>query len=559
MLTRIPLADAYDVTLSQNLDASTGAGGWIYCTSVPSSALPAGYTTSLRIDPGTSRAEEIEVDLLDPVNKRWRIKTRNLEQGMGIVTVAQAHPNGSKAIISDSYAFWKAVADAINNFQGPISTYADEAARDAAIPSPANGMLCYVSSVGQLMQYVSGNWLTIASGTDFASTRSLAGGSLANNGELYRDSTDSNSLYYKNNSGTSVKLLVEATGKLDSSVYDFATLSDAIAGTDNTKPMTALRTQQQVFTYFGSGVEGDATITGGTTTLTRDMAYNNLTITGTGVLAPNGYRVFVKGSLTIQAGGKISFNGNAGGAGGAGGGSQGAAGTAGAALNNAGSFTGHVAGQAGGLGNTSGLNGAAGGNGTATNPSFSATAGAAGGAGANFSGNGGAGGASGASTRGLLYNRLQTLEDIFAAFSIPAAYGISTAFFPTTQYKAAGGSGGGGGGAGGSAGAQYGGSGGGSGSSGGILSIFANTLNNAGTIEANGGAGGAGGNSPSYGGGGGGGGGSGGVVWLVYRTLTALGTVTANGGAAGAAGTGTANGTAGSSGVSGVIIQKLVS
>lgn len=60
--------------------------------------------------------------------------------------------------------------------------------------------------------------------------------------------------------------------------------------------------------YFGDWADGDVTISSGTTTLTRDMYYNNLTITSPWVLNPNGYRVFVK--WTIAWTGTINRNGN---------------------------------------------------------------------------------------------------------------------------------------------------------------------------------------------------------------------------------------------------------
>lgn len=83
--------------------------------------------------------------------------------------------------------------------------------------------------------------------------------------------------------------------------------------------------------YFGDGSDSDVTISSGTTTLSTDMFYNNLTLSGTGILNPNGYKVFVKGKLTIAAGAKIQRNGTTGTAGtnvasaGAGGGAGGAA------------------------------------------------------------------------------------------------------------------------------------------------------------------------------------------------------------------------------------------
>src|SRR6478736_4653145 len=49
---------------------------------------------------------------------------------------------------------------------------------------------------------------------------------------------------------------------------------------------------------FGTGADGNVTIASGTTTLVRDMCYNNLTITA-GTLVMNGFRVFVAGILDL--------------------------------------------------------------------------------------------------------------------------------------------------------------------------------------------------------------------------------------------------------------------
>jgi hypothetical protein len=58
---------------------------------------------------------------------------------------------------------------------------------------------------------------------------------------------------------------------------------------------------------FGSGVDGDVIISSNTT-LTRDMVYNNLTVNSGYNLYPNGYRIFVKDTLTNN--GTISVRGN---------------------------------------------------------------------------------------------------------------------------------------------------------------------------------------------------------------------------------------------------------
>jgi hypothetical protein len=60
---------------------------------------------------------------------------------------------------------------------------------------------------------------------------------------------------------------------------------------------------------FGSGADGSQTITA-STTLTRDMYYDDLTV-GPGVtLNPGGFRVFVSGALTLRNGSRISRDGN---------------------------------------------------------------------------------------------------------------------------------------------------------------------------------------------------------------------------------------------------------
>ena len=60
---------------------------------------------------------------------------------------------------------------------------------------------------------------------------------------------------------------------------------------------------------FGDGSDGDVTISGHTT-LTRDMFYNNLTVNANRNLITDGFRVFVKATLTLN--GNIRYLGVAG-------------------------------------------------------------------------------------------------------------------------------------------------------------------------------------------------------------------------------------------------------
>lgn len=69
---------------------------------------------------------------------------------------------------------------------------------------------------------------------------------------------------------------------------------------------------------YGTGMDGDATLDGTTTvlsmapsssvyTMTQDMYFNNLTINASVQLKPSGYRIFVKGTLTLNSGSTIGF------------------------------------------------------------------------------------------------------------------------------------------------------------------------------------------------------------------------------------------------------------
>src|ERR1700677_5177942 len=73
-------------------------------------------------------------------------------------------------------------------------------------------------------------------------------------------------------------------------------------------------TQTIAWRSLGDGSDGNAVISSGTTTLSRDMFYGNLTINGTGQIATNGFRIFVAGILDLTAApvGAINANGGAG-------------------------------------------------------------------------------------------------------------------------------------------------------------------------------------------------------------------------------------------------------
>ena len=264
---------------------------------------------------------------------------------------------------------------------------------------------------------------------------------------------------------------------------------------------------------FGDGSDGNVTVSSGTTTLSRDMFYNNLTLSGTGVINTNGFRIYVAGTLDITAAGVGAIANNAGNGGAASAGTGGSGGAGGAGGNiGFGSYSlqaGQTA-QAGVGGATS----------TGATGSGSGTYGGAspGGAGAGGVGThpGGAAGSINSS-----YGYLPAIPFPFPGTSVPAggwpgagAYLVTSAFGPT-------------GGAGGGDGTNQGGSSGGGGGGGGIIYICANTINRgastaASAIQDKGGAAGTG-FAPvagNCGGAGGSGGGTGGWVIIIVGVLT---------------------------------------
>jgi hypothetical protein len=277
---------------------------------------------------------------------------------------------------------------------------------------------------------------------------------------------------------------------------------------------------------YGTGDDGNVTVST-SVTLTRDMHYANLTITSGGTIKTDGYRVFVKGTYSGQAGAIFHNDGsdaaiNVAGTGGSSASNQRVLGRGGSGASNGTATTGTAAPSTITL-NTTALGGSGG----------------AGGA-----GSGGAGGA-GYSTAANSWSNLVNGQS-WRDFPIRVLGSSFNQVNDTVNSLMISGGGGGGSGGGNGTDANNGGGGGG----GGVVVLVARYVVNAGRISANGGAGGTSLTGTNNGGGGGGGGG---VLLITCETYTNTGTVSASGGAGGAGkGTGS-NGTAGSAGTVNVL------
>lgn len=267
---------------------------------------------------------------------------------------------------------------------------------------------------------------------------------------------------------------------------------------------------------YGNGGMGDLLVlTGTTATLGKDSYFASVTIQGTGVLKPSGYKLLCSGTLTISSAGSIHDDGVA------------AAGTLGGTALSGSSST--IRGTCGGGANGISTVSAGIASGAISNQAFNA---------AGVLPTGGAGGTSGAQAGGI------------GGVGSSGGYAVAANWDSGRMASGVAFQGGGGGGSGGNS-SGGGTSAGGGGGGGGVVWIAAKTIVNSGRISANGGAGG---NAVGAGNASGGGGGAGGIVWIITDTTTStLGTVTVNGGTPG-----TAVGTGGAAAVGTVGITCII-
>jgi hypothetical protein len=324
--------------------------------------------------------------------------------------------------------------------------------------------------------------------------------------------------------GVSVPATATVPGTID------ATVKETTLGNQNFSNYYARETELEL---YGDGSDGDLTASSGTTTLTRDTFFNNVTLTGTAKINTNGHHYFVAGveDLSNAGANAIHCNGNAGGNG-----SGTTGGTAAAVVASAevgGSASTPTAGGAGAGSGGPGVQAAA-----VTSGTGNGGASGAGGKG----GNGGGGNNGGASRAGASATNARS----FRRIAVDLLFG-STLF--GGGQSSPGGSGGG------ASNAVDGGGGGGGASGAGVLwhsakALILSSSTAAGAIAAIGGAGGNGANGAvnnGAGGGAGAGGAGGGWVIGIFGSVTGAksGVIAATGGAGGSGGNGLGSGIGG--------------
>lgn len=309
----------------------------------------------------------------------------------------------------------------------------------------------------------------------------------------------------------------------------FDNTSNGFASSDVQGAIEELLIVANLALFYGDGSDGDLVLSSGTTTLTRNMFYNSVTISGSAVLNTNGFIIHNRGAF-IKTGATSLIHNNGPAGGNAAGQTAGVPGLAAPGV----AYGAGQAGSAGGLGGNNSAIGAVG-VGSAAVLGY----GAAG-------GNGGQGGQNAAAAVGAV-------GGTSGAYTYHPERVVRVDHLINLAYKMAGQGGSGGGGAR-SSGLNQAGGGGAGGSGGGVVMIFTKTFSDTSTlgIQAMGGKGGNGGNAPggTGGGGGGAGGGGGGFIFIVGLDVV-VGPLNVTGGAIGTGGTGLAGGATGASGTAG--------
>jgi len=243
-LLSYPLQDNFETTLAQEWNGTVGT---VYLNSTPDFTFPSWVTTYIVANPKQSNMQVAKIDSYDPVANTCHVSSITVYSAAGVLYTAQVHPSGSIIRISDNYQFWEDIATAIatkadtnspaftGSFKVPV--YQNAAARNVAIPSPLNGMECYLTDEGYFTDYTSWAWVSRAAWATPNASTTVAGkvqqGTAADNIAHTEIGTTGAPLFMspKNTVTTSAgaadegkALLLDSTGGISSTVINNTTL-----------------------------------------------------------------------------------------------------------------------------------------------------------------------------------------------------------------------------------------------------------------------------------------------------------------------------------------------
>ncbi len=186
-VVNIPLENAFTTTISNTISAVATS---VIIDDTPEFTLPVGQGVYAVIDSKNSFREGVRITAI--VGNTLTIE-RGKPDASGGASTANPHAGGASFVITNSFQIFSEYGEAINTKvnteTGQLDSYANAAARDAAITSPVNGMQTYLTSEGYFTDYVGGSWVqrdtgavtpnateTVAGKVEVASASELAAG-----------------------------------------------------------------------------------------------------------------------------------------------------------------------------------------------------------------------------------------------------------------------------------------------------------------------------------------------------------------------------------------------
>jgi hypothetical protein len=242
-LSNIPKQSLYKATLKEAIDSTQTTG---IIMSVNLDYTPGGETLYMTfLDPDN---QEVISFTGQNANGELTGVTRGLALADGGSSSAAAHGSGIQCVLSNPYNIYEDIQTAINakvdtsgdtmtgllEFSGSgrvqVPVFADDTARDAAIPTPVNGLIIYHTADGEFQLYQSGTWATAASG----STQPNASETVAGKVELATQAE----LDAGTDVGATGASLVATPSKLASLVQGNVSLYGTTAGTGTAYTLT---------------------------------------------------------------------------------------------------------------------------------------------------------------------------------------------------------------------------------------------------------------------------------------------------------------------------------
>ena len=173
-VSNIPLENAYETNISGSISTTDTS---VTVDTAPQFTLPAGQTVAADIDPENCKRERVKITA---ISGSTLTITRGQPDYSGDSGTAYSHSGGATFVITDSWSVFNDMATAINSkidtANGQLKEYADATARDAALPSPSNGMQCYLTDTGKFYDYTAGSWVARESGGTFPNMSTTVAG-----------------------------------------------------------------------------------------------------------------------------------------------------------------------------------------------------------------------------------------------------------------------------------------------------------------------------------------------------------------------------------------------